>query len=65
MRATSDLAGRDMMAATLEWEDDDKIAMVNGRKKDCTESKGKTLNRKRERLSQTKIVPNKELEDTS
>jgi hypothetical protein len=26
-----------MIAATLGWEDEDEIAMLNGRKKDCTE----------------------------
>jgi hypothetical protein len=32
-----------MIAATLEWEDEDEMAMLNRRKKDCTELAGKSL----------------------
>jgi hypothetical protein len=32
-----------MMAATLDWEDEGEIAMMKERKKDCTESGGKSL----------------------
>jgi hypothetical protein len=32
-----------MIAATLEWGDEDEIAMLNRRKKDCTELAGKSL----------------------
>jgi hypothetical protein len=38
VRATSELAGREMMAATFGGEDEDRIAMIKERKKDCTES---------------------------
>jgi hypothetical protein len=45
MRATSGRAGREMMAAVFDKDDEVELGMLEDRKKDCTEIDGENLNR--------------------
>jgi hypothetical protein len=45
MRATSGRAGREMMAAVFDKDDEVELGMLEDRKKDCTEIKAENRNR--------------------
>ena len=47
MRAASGRAGREIIAATLDWEDEDRFDMLKDKREattDCTEVEAKSLN---------------------